>query len=183
MILATIVTDIGNSFSDVVQRFGLNWPQFIAQAINFCIVAAVLWFFASKPIIKILSERKQRITQSMADAEAIKKELASTDAKRQEILMKANEEAKALIMQAREAAARLEQQESQRALKEAESILAKAKEASEADYQKMLAELKNELSRLVVATTAKVIGKVLSPEEQKRLNAEALAQLKQADNK
>ena len=61
----------------------------------------------------------------------------------------------------------------------AEEIIAKAKEATRADYDKMLEQLKGEISRLVVETTSKVIGRTLSDEDQKRLNSEALLQLGQ----
>ena len=59
--------------------------------------------------------------------------------------------------------------ENQKAIKQAEEIIAKAREASEADRDAMMAELKAEIGRLVVETTAKVSGKVLSDEDQQRL--------------
>ena len=61
LIMGSLLTDLGQTAVDTGQRFGVNWPQFLVQAINFCIVAAVLWFFASKPIFKLLEERRARI--------------------------------------------------------------------------------------------------------------------------
>ena len=90
-----------------------------------------------------------------------------------------SEEAKALIDEARTLASQLREQEAQKAVTAAEEIIAKAKEATRADYDKMLEQLKGEVSRLVVETTSKVIGRTLSAEDQKRLNAEALLQLGQ----
>ncbi|MDI9401110.1 MAG: F0F1 ATP synthase subunit B [Limisphaerales bacterium] len=177
LIIGSLITDLGQTATETAQRFGLNWQQFFAQAINFCIVAGVLWFFASKPIIKLLEERKQRIAQSVADSKRIKEELEAAEAGRQQILTKAAEEAKALIVEARTLASQLREQESQKAVVAAEEIIAKAKEVADADYSKMLEQLKGEVCRLVVDTTAKVIGKALSPEDQKRLSDEALTQL------
>ena len=45
------------------------------------------------------------------------------------------------------------------------------------DHARMLAELRQEVGRLVVATTGKVIGKTLSDEDQKRLIDETNAEL------
>lgn len=177
LIIGSIITDLGQTATETAQRFGLNWQQFLAQAINFCIVAGVLWFFASKPIIKLLEERKERIAQSIADSERIKEELRAAEDGRQKILTKAADEAKSLIVEARSLAAQLREQESQKAVAAAEEIIAKAKEATQADYAKMLDQLKGEVCRLVVDTTAKVIGKTLSAEDQKRLSDEALSQL------
>jgi F-type H+-transporting ATPase subunit b len=179
LIIGSITTDLANTATETAARFGLNWSQFIAQAINFCIVAAVLWFFASKPIIRMLEERRQRIAQSMADAQRIKEELAQAESERQQILTKANDEAKAMLDEARTLASQLREQETQKAVTAAEEIIAKAKEATRADYDKMLEQLKGEISRLVVETTSKVIGRTLSDEDQKRLNSEALLQLGQ----
>lgn len=183
LILGSLLTDLGESAVETGQRFGVNWPQFIVQTINFCIVAGVLWFFASKPIIKLLEERRKRIAQSMADADRIKQELASAEVKRQEILTNANEEAKKVIAEARTLATQVHEQETQKAVAAAEEIIAKAHESTKADYDKMLGQLRNEVCRLVVDTTAKVIGKTLTPEDQKRLNAEALLQLEQSGRK
>ena len=177
LIIGSIITDLGQTATETAQRFGLNWQQFLAQAINFCIVAGVLWFFASKPIIKLLEERKKKIAQSIADSARIKEELQAAEDGRQIILTKAADEAKSLIIEARSLAAQLREQESQKAVAAAEEIIAKAKEATQADYAKMLDQLKGEVCRLVVDTAAKVIGKTLSAEEQKRLSDEALSQL------
>ena len=63
------------------------------------------------------------------------------------------------------------------AIKQAEEIITKAREASEADRDALKAELKAEIGRLVVETTAKVSGKVLSDEDQQRLIAETNKEL------
>ena len=51
--------------------------------------------------------------------------------------------------------------------------MAKAREETRRDYERMLAELKAEVARLVIDTTAKVSGKVLTTEDQRRLTEEA----------
>ena len=54
----------------------------------------------------------------------------------------------------------------------------KARQATEAEHARMLAELRREVGRLVVQTTAAVTGKVLTPDDQRRLaeeTAKALA--------
>ncbi len=53
------------------------------------------------------------------------------------------------------------------------SALNKARQASEAELARMKTELRREVGRLVAATTAKVAGKVLTPQDQQRLIQEA----------
>jgi F-type H+-transporting ATPase subunit b len=161
----------------IVTTFGVDWPHLIAQIISFCIVCFVLYRFAYRPILKMLEERRRQIAQGIADTEKIKAELAQTEVQRRELMMKANAEATKLIEEARDVAVRLQEQQVQKAIAAAEQILAKAREAAAQDYASMLAELKREVGRLVVQTTARVTGKVLTPEDQKRLAEETAKQL------
>ncbi len=164
------LTDIAR---ETALKFGLNLPQFIAQVISFLIVAALLYKFAYKPILLMLEERKKRIAESLENAEKIKVELAKTESARQEILAKANSEANKLIEEARTVASKLQEAEARKAIATAEQIIKKAQEAALADRMKMMNELRKEIGRLVVQTTAKVSGKILTPEEHRMLIEEA----------
>ncbi len=162
---------------ETLRTLGIQWPKLIAQVINFAIVMFVLWKWAYKPVLKMLELRREKEAESVTNADKIKAELAATEAKRQEVLNQANEQANKLIEEARAAAARVQAQETQRAAATAEQIVAKAREASIQDHARMLTELKREVGRLVVQTTAAVTGKVLTPDDQRRLIEEANKQL------
>src|SRR6266513_1593515 len=166
-----------NAATDIADQFGLDKPHFFAQVISFCIVTFLLYRFAYKPILGILEERRQRIAESLANAEKIKAELARTEALQREALEKANAQASKLIEEARAAAARVQEQETQKAIAAAEQIIAKAREAAAQDHARMLTELKREVGRLVVETTSKVTGKILTVEDQRRLAEETNRQL------
>ena len=168
---------LGDIARSTAEQFGLNWGLFIAQLISISICMALLHRFAYKPILRTLEERRQRIAEGLANAERIKEELAKTEEARQEIMAKANAEAGQLIEQARAMAAQVQEKESQRAVATAEQIVAKAREAMAADREQMLLELRNEVGRLVVETTAKVSGKVLTAEDQQRLIDDANKEL------
>ena len=129
------------------------------------------------PIFNLLEARRQKIADGIANAEKIKAELAATEAERKRVLAEAGDQAAKLIEEARAAAARVSEAETQKAIAAAEQIIAKAREAAAQDHDKMLAELKREVGRLVVQTTATVTGKVLTAEDQKRLAEETQKQL------
>ncbi len=162
---------------DTATQFGVDWPHFIAQVVSFCIVAALLKKFAYTPVINVLEERRQRIADSLANAEKIKAELAKTEAARQEVLDKANAQANKLIEEARVAAAKVQEQETQKAIATAEQIIAKAREAAAADHARMLTDLKREVGKLVVEASLKVTGKILTVEDQQRLAEETNREL------
>ena len=153
----------------IAETFGVNWQLFISQLIAFIVVALVLKKFAYKPVLDMLDQRRERIAQAEANAEKIQAELAETQAERDKVLAEANQKAQEMIDDAKEAAKQVGEAEGQKAVKQAEEIIRKAREATEADRDQMMSELKAEIGRLVVETTAKVSGKVLTAEDQQRL--------------
>lgn len=168
---------LASIISDTARQFGVNWHHFIAQVLSFSIVAFLLQRFAYKPVLAMLEERRRLIAEGLQNAERIKSELARAEAQRQEILSQTNTHAQKLIEEARAAAARVQEQETQKAIASAEQIIAKAREAAARDHDRMLAELKREVGRLVVQTTTNVTGKILTPEDQKRLSEETARQV------
>ena len=159
----------GGVVSDITKTFGVNWQLFISHLIAFIVVALVLKKFAYKPVLDMLDQRRERIAQAEANAEKIQAELAETQAERDKVLAEANQKAQEMIDDAKEAAKQVGEAEGQKAVKQAEEIIRKAREATEADRDQMMSELKAEIGRLVVETTSKVSGKVLTDEDQQRL--------------
>jgi F-type H+-transporting ATPase subunit b len=159
------------------ETFGFDTKIFLSQVVSFVIVALVLRQFAYKPILAVLEERRQRIAEGLLNAEKIKQQLAEAEQRHAEILAKANAQAQKMIDEARESAATVAERKQQEAVAAAEQIMAKAREASAIEHERTMTELKRELGRLVVNTTAKVTGKVLTPDDQKRLQEEAARQI------
>src|SRR5579863_6102111 len=95
----------GNPFVEISEQFGLEPRLLFSQIVLFVLVALALKKWAYGPVLKMLDERKNRIAESLANADKIKEELSRTEAARQEILNKTNAEANRLIEEARTAAA------------------------------------------------------------------------------
>jgi F-type H+-transporting ATPase subunit b len=168
---------LADTAKETLEQFGVDWPHFIAQCISFIIVAGLLYKFAYKPVLAVLAERRKKIEESLQAADKMKKELANAQAKAQEILNQANAQGAKMIEEARTAAAQVQERETQKAIAAATDIVNKARQASEAEHARMLADLRREVGRLVVTTTSKVTGKVLTPDDQNRLTEEANRQL------
>src|SRR2546427_5221300 len=162
---------------ETLHSLGIYWPKLIAQTVNFAIVLFILWKFAYRPVLAMLEQRRQKIAEGITNAEKIKAEVAKTEAARQEILAQANAQANKLIEEARAAAARVQEQETQKAVTEAAQIITKAQEAAAVEKARTMAELRREIGRLVVETTGRVTGKVLTPQDQQRLAEETTREL------
>jgi len=169
--------DSGGQIQQLANTFGVDWPHLISQIISFSIVCLLLQRFAYKPILKMLEERRRQIAQGLADSEKIAAELKETANQRQQVLLQANSQATKLIEEAHTAAARVGQQETQKAIAAGEQILVKSREAAAQEHARMLLELKREVGQLVVQTTATVAGRILTPEDQRRMAEETVKQL------
>jgi F-type H+-transporting ATPase subunit b len=161
----------------VARTFGVDWVHLGAQSISFGIVCFVLYRLAYGPILTMLETRRQQIASGIANAEKIKKELARIEQDRLAILATAGDEGRALVEEARVAAARVGNEERRKATAEAAQIVARAREAAAVEHARMLAEVKHEVGRLVIQTTASVTGKILTADDHRRLAEETALRL------
>ncbi len=157
--------------------FGFHGWFFLAQLINFVLVILVLRKFAFGPVQKMLEQRRGRIAEGEEKLKRIEKQLAESEITTAAAIAKANDEAVRLINEAKEGAAAFSDQKSQEAISQAQQILAKAEAAARADRDRLSLELKREFGRLVASTTSQVTGKVLTLEDQQRINEDALAKV------
>ena len=152
--------------------FGVTWPKFLAQVFLFLTVYAVLRKFAFGPVVDMFEKRRRLIEEGQANAEKIKSELARTELDRQ-----ANADAQRIIEEGRLSSDAHTQKQLQKVIRDAESIIAKAHEAVEIDRTRMVSEVRREMLHLVVDTTSKVTGRVLTEADQERLASETAKEL------
>jgi len=171
------IAQSGGQAESIATTFGVDWPHLLAQIVSFSVVCGVLWVLAYKPILKMLEARREQIATGLANAEKIKAELARIEVERRAVLAKAEGEGRQLIEDARAASARLQADETRKAVAMAEQILARAREAGDRERAQMLTEVKREVGRLVVQTSAAVTGKILTPDDHRRLAEETARQL------
>jgi F-type H+-transporting ATPase subunit b len=163
--------------TEILSKFGVDWPHFIAQLVLFLIVYFVLNRFAFAPLLKVLEERRKRIEEGQLNAEKIKKQLAEAELRYQEVLRKANDDSQAMLEESRKNNEAFSQREMDKAVKESAAIVERARHEITSERNRMVDEVKREMVSLVVKTTAQVAGKVLTPEDQKRLSEEASKEL------
>jgi F-type H+-transporting ATPase subunit b len=172
-----IAAQSDSQIAQIARTFGVDWPHLGAQIISFSIVCAVLYKFAYRRILEMLEQRRQQIALGIANAEKIKAELDKTESQRLEVIAQAHTQGSKFIEEARAAAARVQQEETIKAVTAAEQIMKKAHEAAAQDHDRMLAELKREIGNLVVQATTTVTGKILTAEDQQRLAEETSKQI------
>ncbi|MEO8615410.1 MAG: F0F1 ATP synthase subunit B [Luteolibacter sp.] len=172
--LLAVAAENPGVLENIQKTFGLNGPFFIAQVVNFILVIFILKKFAFGPVQAILEQRRSRIAEGENKLQQIEKQLAEAEKTAAEAIAKANQEAVRLINEAMHGASTLSEQSAQEALAQAKQIISKAEAAAKADRERLSLELKREFGRLVAATTSQVTGKILTSDDQKRINEVAL---------
>ncbi len=125
----------------------------------------------------MLEARRKRIADGEENIKKIESELAKAEEKVQGMLDEANRDAERMISEARDSAEAVRNQKTQEAIKEAQGIIEKAREASRLEHEASMNELKKDFGRLVIDATSKVTGKVLDEDDQKRINQETAGQV------
>jgi len=173
--MITILAAGGGALEVLLNKFDVNGLWFTFQLINFIIVIIVLKKFAFGPIMKTLEQRSKRIAEGEEKLKRIETQLADSEEHTAAALDKANADAKRLIEEAKESAATLSEEKTQEAIAKAQGILDKAQINAKAERDQMVSELKQDFGKLVAATTASVTGKILTEDDNERINKEALA--------
>jgi F-type H+-transporting ATPase subunit b len=168
--LPPILADAGN-------QFGLTPGKLLAQVITFGLVYFVLNRYAFGPVVAMLEARRKRIADGEAKLEKIARDLAAAEENARAITAKADAEANRLIKEAGDGAVALAEKKRQEAQAEAAGIIAKSREAARLEEEQLLTQLKREFGRMVVDATTRVTGKVLTNEDQDRINRETAAQV------
>ena len=177
VIFAAAAAPAGNPVAEIAHQFGVTWQLLISQIILFLIVAFALKKFAYAPILEMLELRRTRIAESLVNADRIKAELANAQAKANEVITQASLQANRIIEESRTAAAKVGEIERQKAIADASSIIAKAREAGDAELARLKGELRKEFGRLVVAASRNATGNILTLDQHNKLAEDASKQL------
>lgn len=167
----------GGPVAELAGQFGIDWRIIVAQMVNFLIVAGLLYKFAFKPILATLDERQKKISDGLQYAEEMKSKLAEAERQQAETLKEAANEAKQIIGDAREQAKAYTDKQMEDAHRKAEDLIEQARTSIDQEREKMLSEVRQEVARLVVATTGKVLRKDLSDADRKTIAESASREL------
>lgn len=140
-------------------QLGLDWHLLLSQVVNFVLLIVALWYFAYKPVLKILHDRQARIEEGLMKADEADRRLHEADAMKKQkihegetqalgILKKTETDAKELEAKMLAEARRKEAEE----LAATESMLRAKEEASRRDMEQQAAAM----VRMAIAKTVEL---------------------------
>lgn len=163
---------------DLIKNFGIQPTLLIAQVVNFLIILWLLQKFAFKPIMKMLSDRKKTITESMKNADDARKALEDAVEEEKKILKKAQTEAQTILADARKQADDTIAASRDEAKVQVEHMLADAKSKMEQDSRETEKRLALSAAKLAVDMLEKSLTGVFNEKEQEEAVHKLTAKLK-----
>ena len=153
----------------LVSVFHLDLKLFIAQIINFSIVLAVLYYFAFKPISKVMEERSQKIEQSLSDAQEIASKLSEAEIEKKNIIAEAKKAATEILENANFQGEEKQKEMINKAKEDIGQIINAEKAKIQIEKAETLKALKAETAELVVLTVEKILKEKINGEKDQGL--------------
>jgi F-type H+-transporting ATPase subunit b len=82
---------------ELLSQLGIDWHLLISQAVNFFLLLLVLWYFVYKPLLKLLSDRRNRIEEGLTKADEADRRLLEVDELSKQKLHEADNKAIAML--------------------------------------------------------------------------------------
>ena len=150
-------------------ELGINLPSLLAQLVNFGILLGILYLVAYKPIMRMLDERANRIKESMEQTEVIKDKAEKAEEEIAEQLKKAGRQSQAVIDRGVRTGEEMRQKAQEEAKKEAEALLARARNEIRRERDGVIDDLRREFADLTILAAGKVIDRTLDREAHRQL--------------
>jgi F-type H+-transporting ATPase subunit b len=145
--------------------------------ISFAITLFVLWRFAFGPIQKQIDARRERIRQSVDEADRAREEARRLLEEHRSLIGQARSEAESILGEAR----RVGDAQRERVREETEADrqrrLEETRRQIEAETARALEQIRAEVAELTLVAASKVTGKVLDDADHRRLIDDALREL------
>jgi len=137
--------------------FGINVELLIIQAVNFGVAMLVLWYFVYRPLLKIITERKEKIAKGVADAEAAASARAKTEGERAGVLSAAEKEAESVVAKAVDEGKVERATIVKKAQERSDVMLEDARAEAEEARRRALAESEKDIARMATLAAEKIL--------------------------
>jgi F-type H+-transporting ATPase subunit b len=145
--------------------------------ICFLITLFVLKRWAFGPIQKTIDERRERIRQSLAEADHAREEARKLLEEHRKLIGRARQDAEEIRAEVRREAEAMRERAREETEADRQRRLEETRRQIEAETARSLAQIRQEVAELTLLAASKVTGKVLDSSDQRRLIDEAISSL------
>ena len=144
---------------------GIEPALFIAYVVNFVILVFLLRVFLYRPVLNMLGQRRERIQESLAEADRVRQEAAVQRSEFERELEEARRTSQEAAVRAAQETEKMRDAILAEARKEADRILDQARQQIEMDRRQAVAELRHGVVDLAVDLARRVIGETVTVDE------------------
>jgi F-type H+-transporting ATPase subunit b len=155
-----------------LEQLGINPIFLLSQIVNFFILAFLVARFGYRPILNALDQRRVRIEQGLEDARQAEEARANAENERQRILDEARTEAQGIVAEANQRSEKQAAKIIEDAQQAAEGIRQDARAEAEAERDRLLSEMRGQISALAMAAAERLVSVSLDEERQRELTDE-----------
>ena len=152
-----------------MDALGINLPGLITQIVSFVILFVILSKLLYKPLVNLLDQRAEKITEGLEAAERAKEEASKSEDSIRLQLEEARSEGQRLIAQARETAEKLREEEIIKVKGEIEAERVRAQTNIERERDAAIEELRREFGGLAISAAEKVLKSTLDEDKNREL--------------
>ncbi len=157
-----------------MEALGINQGLLVAQIINFIIILFVLSRWVFPPIMRMLEQRRQRIQDSLAEAERVRKEAASERAQYQQQLAEERQRTASELARAAQQGQQVREEIIGAAERERETLLATARREADGIREQAVADARRQIVDLAILAAQRVVGGSMDETRQRQLVNEFL---------
>ena len=157
---------------DALRPLGINLGYVFLQIVNFLVLVVALTAIAYRPLTNMLKSRSERIAEGLNKARQAEEALASAEADRAKILDEARAEANRLISEARTRADEAGNKIKADAQAEAKRILEGAQAEAANEKDRVMTDMRDQISSLSVAAAGHLISANLDSKKQHEIVSE-----------
>ena len=168
--LMIMLNEGGGAMSLLLPNPGLA----VWSLVVFLLLIFILGKLGFKPIVNALKEREQSISDSLAQAEKARTEMAQLTAKNEDLLNQAKEERNKIIAEARDAAEKIKAEVLEKAQAESQKKMSDAFREIETQKNAAIVEIKNTVGQMALKIAEQVIRKDLATDAAQKEFAEKL---------
>lgn len=162
---------------EILHNFGIEPTLLLAQIVNFLVILFLLKKFFFGPIVKVLEERKNKIAESLKNADLIEERLHKTESDSASILEKARSEAQKLLADAKEESQRITDNANIEAKKTIEDAQVAIKAQIATEKEKLQKDVQSETMVLVTDIVKKVLGRTMTKSEKAEMTKVAVSEM------
>jgi F-type H+-transporting ATPase subunit b len=148
---------------------GISLPTLLVQIAAFVILLVILYFFAYKPVLKMLDERARKIKDSMDEVQKVKEQATQTEEEFKKKIDAASKEGQEVISKAMRTGEEARKRAQEEAKVEAQGLVEKARVEIQRERNEAIGELRQEFADLTIVAAEKVIGKSLDKETHRQI--------------